>query len=340
MAYERVLQAIEDIKNGKMVVMVDDEDRENEGDVVCAACFCDVEKVNFMISNAKGVLCTPLTPHLARKFNLTPMVVSNTSQHETAFTVSIDAKHAATGVSAYERDMTIKMLVDPATEPSDFVRPGHIFPLIAKKGGVLERTGHTEGSIDLCKLAGLTPVSVICEVVKEDGSMARRPDLEEFCARFGLNMVSVSDIIEYRLHHEKLIRVADPCAAKIADLDALKFEIIDHLGNVHYAFIFGGLDSLEGCANVKFHKIGADLRLLTSERYDEFMRHLNILASEGGILVFLSGEDPSGGVFKNYGVGAQILAHFGVREMQILSSSEKEFVAIGGFGLNIVGYRA
>ncbi|HDX6289415.1 TPA: 3,4-dihydroxy-2-butanone-4-phosphate synthase, partial [Campylobacter fetus subsp. venerealis] len=231
MAFDRVLQAIDDIKNGKMIVMVDDEDRENEGDIVYAACFSDIEKVNFMITHAKGVLCTPVTRELADKFELSPMVSSNTSCHETAFTVSIDAKEAATGVSAYERDMTIKMLVDYNTKADDFVRPGHIFPLIAKKGGVLERTGHTEGSIDLCKLAGVAPVSVICEVVNDDGTMARRVDLEKFCSKFGLNMVSVSDIIEYRLHHEKLINIEDAKRSSIAGFEALRYDVSDHLGN-------------------------------------------------------------------------------------------------------------
>lgn len=336
MAYEKVIQAINDIRNGKMVVMVDDEDRENEGDIVCAAAFCDMEKVNFMISHAKGVLCTPLTRDLAQKLELTPMVSSNTSAHETAFTVSIDAKQALTGVSAYERDMTIKMLVDPNTKPSDFVRPGHIFPLIAKQGGVLERTGHTEGSIDLCKLAGLAPVSVICEVVKDDGTMARRADLESFCEQFGFNMISVSDIIEYRLHHEKLIRVLEPLNAKIAGFDAKCYEISDHVGNTHFAYVFG---EIKGKTNVKFHKICSDLHLLSSPKYTKFMEYLHVLADEGGILVFLSGEDLSSEVFKNYGIGAQIISYLGAKDIVLLSESQKEFVAINGFGLEILGYK-
>ncbi|ANE35905.1 bifunctional 3,4-dihydroxy-2-butanone 4-phosphate synthase / GTP cyclohydrolase II protein [Campylobacter iguaniorum] len=338
MAFEKVLQAIEDIKNGKMVVMVDDEDRENEGDIVYAACFSDIEKVNFMISHAKGVLCTPVTRELASKFELAPMVSSNTSCHETAFTVSIDAKAAATGVSAYERDMTIKMLVDYNTTANDFVRPGHIFPLIAKNGGVLERTGHTEGSIDLCKLAGVAPVSVICEVVNDDGTMARRDDLEKFCEKFGLNMVSVSDIIEYRLHHEKLINVSEPKQDSVAGFLATKYSIKDHLSNTHTAFVFGQINEK---TNVKFHKIRTDIELLSSPKYPEFISHLETLKKEGGILVFLDGEDCNSNIFKNYGVGAQIIKYFGAKDIEILSSSEyKEFVAIKGFGLNILGYKS
>ncbi|ARR02276.1 bifunctional 3,4-dihydroxy-2-butanone 4-phosphate synthase / GTP cyclohydrolase II protein [Campylobacter vicugnae] len=338
MAFERVLQAIDDIKNGKMIVMVDDEDRENEGDIVFAAAFSDVQKVNFMITHARGVLCTPLSKELADKFDLYPMVGANTSCHETAFTVSIDAKKATTGVSAYERDMTIKMLVDSATKADDFVRPGHIFPLIAKSGGVLERTGHTEGSIDLCRLAGLAPVSVICEIVNDDGTMARRDDLEKFCDKFNLNMVSIAEIIEYRLHHEKLISVDELGESQIAGKKAIKYSIIDHLGNKHYAFIFGQIASK---TNVKFHKIKDDIELLNSYKFNEFLSHIELLESEGGILIFLAGNEDDSGLIKNYGIGAQILKYFGASNIEILSSSEfKEFVAISGFGLNILGQKS
>lgn len=338
MAFERVLQAIDDIKNGKMVVMVDDEDRENEGDVVYGASFSDASKVNFMISHAKGVLCTPLSPKIAKKFELEPMVRSNTSSHETAFTVSIDAKNASTGVSAYERDMTIRMLVDYNTRAEDFVRPGHIFPLIAKEGGVLERAGHTEGSIDLCKLAGLAPVSVICEIVNDDGSMARREDLEKFCKKFDLNMVSVSDIIEYRLSHEKLIQVEEKDKELIAGYETRKFSIIDHLGKEHFAYIFGKLGSR---SNVKFHKIKKDIDLLSSAKFLEFMHHIDILHKENGILIFLDCADCDSNIFKNHGIGAQIISYFGIKDIEILSSSEyREFVAIKGFGLNILGHRS
>ena len=338
MGFQRVLKAIEDIKNGKMIVMVDDEDRENEGDIVFSAAFSDVQKVNFMITHARGVVCTPLSKELADKFELYPMVGANTSSHETAFTISIDAKKASTGVSAYERDMTIKMLVDGATKASDFVRPGHIFPLIAKSGGVLERTGHTEGSIDLCKLAGLAPVSVICEIVNDDGTMARRDDLEKFCDKFGLNMVSIAEIIEYRLHHEKLISVNELGKSQIAGKNANKYSIMDHLGNTHYAFIFG---DIKDATNVKFHKIKDDIELLNSHKFSEFISHIDLLDKEGGILIFLAGNEDDGSLIKNYGIGAQILKYFGASDIKILSSSEsKEFVAIKGFGLNILGQKS
>ncbi|MCR8678447.1 MULTISPECIES: bifunctional 3,4-dihydroxy-2-butanone 4-phosphate synthase/GTP cyclohydrolase II [Campylobacter] len=338
MGFQRVLKAIEDIKNGKMIVMVDDEDRENEGDIVFSAAFSDVQKVNFMITHAKGVVCTPLSKELADKFELYPMVGANTSSHDTAFTISIDAKKASTGVSAYERDMTIKMLVDGATRAGDFVRPGHIFPLIAKSGGVLERTGHTEGSIDLCRLAGLAPVSVICEIVNDDGTMARRDDLEKFCDKFGLNMVSIAEIIEYRLHHEKLISVSELGKSQIAGKNANKYSIMDHLGNTHYAFIFG---DIKDTTNVKFHKIKDDIELLNSHKFSEFISHIDLLDKDGGILIFLAGNEDDGSLIKNYGIGAQILKYFGASDIKILSSSEsKEFVAIKGFGLNILGQKS
>lgn len=337
MPFRNVLQAIDDIKNGKMVVMIDDENRENEGDIVCAAAFCDSQKVNFMITHAKGVLCAPLTSRLAKKFELEPMVRANTSQHETAFTISIDAKNAKTGVSADERNMTIKMLVNPATKANDFVRPGHIFPLIAKSGGVLERTGHTEGSVDLCHLAGLAPVAVICEIVKDDGSMARKPDLEIFCKEHGLNMISVREIIEYRLHHESLITLNKPKKSSLAGFKALSYEISDHTNAKHYAFVFGQL-SQNKSVNVKFHRIGDDLSLLKSVKFKELMEDLKILNDEGGVAVFLSPQADES--TKSYGIGAQILLAFKLKNITLLSKNKnREFAALSGFGLNITAFK-
>ena len=337
MPFSNVLRAIDDIKNGKMIVMIDDEDRENEGDVVCAAAFCDTQKINFMITHAKGVLCAPLSARLAKKFELMPMVRSNTSAHETAFTVSIDAKQAKTGVSAAERAMSIQMLVDPATKASDFVRPGHIFPLIAKSGGVLERTGHTEGSVDLCRLAGLAPVAVICEIVKSDGSMARKADLEVFCKEHKLNMISVREIIEYRLHSERLIKLSKPKKASLAGYKALNYEIADHTNAKHSAFIFGALDTNKS-VNVKFHRISDDLSLLKSAKFKELMQALKTLNDEGGVAVFLSSNADESA--KSYGIGAQILLAFGLKRITLLSKNkDQEFAALGGSGLDITAFK-
>mgnify|MGYP000109743851 FL=1 len=330
--FENVKKAIEAIRSGKMVVMIDDEDRENEGDVVFAATFSTPEKVNFLITHAKGVLCTPLTRELAKKFELTPMVSCNTSCHETAFTVSIDGKNTTTGVSAVERDETIRLLVDYNATASDFVRPGHIFPLIAKEGGVLERTGHTEGAVDLCKLAGVAPIAVICEIVKEDGTMARKADLEEFCAKFGLAMVSVRELIEYRLQNEKLIKIVNEEEGQVCGVKCTKFRVLDHLGAEHFVFKFGEFGAQ---AFVKFHKCGSEIDFITSPKFQNFVEELQVLQN-GGLLCCLATSKQDEVEVKSYGIGAQILREFGVKEAKILTKNEKEFVAIAGFGINLV----
>lgn len=334
---DRVEQAIADIKNGKMIVMVDDEDRENEGDLVFAGAFSDTQKVNFAITHAKGVLCLAVSEEIAKRLDLNLMVDKNTSCHETAFTITIDAKNTTTGVSAYERDLTIRLATDHMSKPEDFVRPGHIFPLIAKKGGVLSRTGHTEGSVDLCKCAGITQSAVICEIVKEDGTMARRDDLEEFCKKFNLNMVSVSELVQYRLKHESLIEIKSKEEAKIAGFDAVKYKITDHKGNQHFAYAFG---EIKERANVKFHRISRDIDLLASNKFQDLINSIKYLSENGGVLVFLQDQDNCEHSIKDYGIGAQILKSFNIEEIELLSSSKnKEFVALSGFGLNIVAYK-
>lgn len=336
MALIKVEDAICDFKNGKILVMVDDEDRENEGDIVFSATFSNVEKVNFAITHAKGVLCTPLSAQIAKKLDLSPMVSKNTSSHETAFTISIDAKDAKTGVSAYERDLTIRLMCDNLAKPDDFVRPGHIFPLIAKKGGVLVRTGHTEGCVDLCHLAGLKEIAVCCEIVKDNGEMARRDDLEIFCEKFGLGMVAIADIVEYRLKNETLITLVNEEYSKIAGFSAKRYDFSDHLGNMHYAFVFGEISSR--CA-VKFEKIGSNLDFLTSASFENLINCAQILSKNSGILLFLDDEKDTNKFIKNYGIGAQILKHFGLKEIDMLSSSSRqEFVGIKGFDLNIASY--
>ena len=202
---QRVLEAIEEIKKGRMIIMCDDEDRENEGDLVYAAAFSTPQNVNFMATHARGLICVALGKQIASRLELNPMVNSNTSSYETAFTVSVDAKDALTGISAGERDETIKILANPISHATELVKPGHIFPLIAKDGGTLVRTGHTEGSVDICRLAGLSEAGVICEIIKEDGTMARRDDLDIFAKEHDLKTVFISDIVEYRLANERLV---------------------------------------------------------------------------------------------------------------------------------------
>lgn len=328
-----VEQAIDDIKNGKMIVMVDDVDRENEGDLVFAGVFSDTQKVNFAITHAKGVVCVALSEDIAKQLELNLMVDKNTSSHETAFTVTIDAKDAKTGVSAYERDLTIRLMSSVSASPNDFVRPGHIFPLIAKKGGVLVRTGHTEGSTDLCRLAGVRESAVICEIVREDGQMARRDDLEIFCEKFGINMISVAQIVEYRLKNETLVKFGEFKNGKICDKPCKICEITDHDGNIHKAFIFGKITDESA---VKFHKISSDLDFLTSDDYVDFMENLEILANSNGVLLALNSTSDKSD-FKSYGIGAQILVNLGIKKIKILSKSEpKDYAGLSGFGIEII----
>ncbi|MBE2985288.1 bifunctional 3,4-dihydroxy-2-butanone 4-phosphate synthase/GTP cyclohydrolase II [Campylobacter sp. RM9344] len=335
MSFDKVKQAIEDLKNGKMIVMVDDEDRENEGDLIFAADKSDMQKVNFAITHAKGVLCLAMDEANAKRLDLPLMVAKNTSSHETAFTITIDAKDATTGVSAYERDMSIRLAADADSKPDDFVRPGHIFPLIAKNGGVLVRTGHTEGSVDLCRLAGLSPMAAICEIVKEDGMMARRDDLEEFCEKFKINMLSVSDLVQYRLHSESLIKVSEPIQCQIAQKNVVRYDIIDHENEKHAVYAFG---EIAQNTNVKFVKSIADFDFISSAKFDELISAIEFLKANGGLLIFLSSKTNDSNS-KDFGIGAQILKHFGVKKIEVLSHNKKDFVGISGFGLDITGYK-
>lgn len=335
MSITRVLQAIEDIKMGKMVVMVDDENRENEGDLVYASTFSSPEKVNFMASKAKGLICVALSKKIAGDLNLVPMVKNNDSSYETAFTVSVDAKSANTGISAAERDMTIKILADYRSRPSDLVRPGHIFPLIAKDGGSLVRTGHTEGSVDLCRLSGISESAVICEIMKEDGTMARRPDLDIFCKEYNLNIVYISDIVEYRMIHESLIRVIAESSTEFMGKESRRYDFIDHREHHHIAYTFGNISPY--CA-VKFHNIMPDSELLSStKKYVGLMDGINYLKNNGGVLIFLEKEENTNIQIKEYGIGAQIVKYLGIKEIELLTTNmTKEFVGISGFGLNVV----
>ncbi len=334
-AIKRVEKAIETIKRGQMVIMMDDEDRENEGDLVYAATFSSDEMVNFMAKEARGLICTPVTKEIAKKLDLLPMVQNNDSQHETAFTVSIDATTARTGISAKERSDCISLLASPLSSASDFVRPGHIFPLIAKDGGVLVRTGHTEGSIDLCKLAGLAPVAVICEIIKDDGTMARRDDLREFSKKHNMPIVYISDLVEYRLANEKLVKRLEEEEIEFYGTKVQKISYEDHLGRTHTVFGFYKIHENE---NVRFHNIGLDIDLFLEEkRYRAMINSIEYLKQNGGLLIFLNTKVVSKEQAKEIGVGAQILQDLGVRSIKLLTTNiETEFVGLSGFGLDVI----
>ncbi|MCH5321950.1 MAG: bifunctional 3,4-dihydroxy-2-butanone 4-phosphate synthase/GTP cyclohydrolase II [Helicobacter sp.] len=330
----RVEEAIKAIKQGEMIIIMDDENRENEGDLVYAGIFSTPQKVNFMAQEARGLICVSITKEIAQKLDLPPMVSQNSSNYETAFTVSIDAKVAKTGISAYERDLTINLMCRPNAQPDDFVRPGHIFPLIAKEGGVLERMGHTEASVDICKLAGLKPVSVICEIMKKDGLMPGRGDkfLTEFAKKHHLKILYVSDLIYYRLQFDRLISVVSTQEIEFFDTKVKKIDFKDHLQRIHSVLVFGDFK----IPAVKFHLIGEDFALLqNSVKFKSLIQAIEILKQEGGYLIFMQGDKNND--IKGLGIGAQILKNLGVGDFKLLSSSnEREYGILNGFNLKIL----
>ena len=334
-AIQRVEKAIEEIKKGHMVIMMDDADRENEGDLVYAATFSTPDMVNFMAKEARGLICTPITKALATKLDLLPMVKHNVSNHETAFTVSIDSTVATTGISAAERDDCICKLASPQTVASDFVRPGHIFPLIAKDGGVLVRTGHTEGSVDLCKLAGLAPTAVICEIIKDDGTMARADDLEIFAKKHTMSIVYISDIVAYRLSNEQLVHRIEEEEIELRGTKVEKLTYKDHLDRVHTVIQFY---KTHETSNVKFHNISTDICLvLDDKRFSSLNNAIEYLKNNGGILIFLDTKVISHEQAKEFGVGAQILKDLGIKNINLLTTNiDTEFIGLSGFGLDVV----
>ena len=332
---QRVLEAIEEIKKGKMVIMIDDEDRENEGDLVYAAAFSTPDNVNFMATHARGLICVALSKTIATRLDLNPMVSSNTSSYETAFTVSVDARDALTGISSAERDDTIKILANPISQAVELVKPGHIFPLIAKDGGTLVRTGHTEGSVDICRLAGLSEAGVICEIIKEDGTMARRDDLDIFGEKHNLKTVFISDIVEYRLANERLVH-----ETKVEDLEFFGVKVkqhtfIDHDKIQHTAIVFYKAGEV---ANVRVHNVVTDIELLLNQKkYNNLVASIEYLKQNSGVLVFINKtHHQDNAVMKEIGTGAQILTSLGVVKMNLITSmKQNDFVGLGGFGLEV-----
>ncbi len=348
MYQQRMKEAIEAIKQGKMIIIMDDEDRENEGDLVMAGIFSTPEKINFMAQEARGLICVSITQELAQKLDLPPMVQRNSSNHETAFTISIDAKEAKTGISAYERDMTIRLMCDNNTKPSDFVRPGHIFPLIAKDGGVLVRTGHTEASVDICRLAGVAPISVICEIMKKDGTMARRKDkfLLDFAKTHNLKILYVSDIIQYRLNFENLVHEKTRECGNFMDKTCEKLSFIDHAMREHIVFGFPCKEHTLQTPLIRFHNTGNDIALLQNpNEWQALNKSITLLSEKGGYLICLNASVAGGNIakscgdMKDFGIGAQILKRLGVKKFALLSTcgaNKGEYNALSGFDLHLV----
>ncbi len=332
---QRVQEAIEEIKKGRMIIMCDDEDRENEGDLVYAAAFSTPEHVNFMATHARGLICVAVNRSIAKRLELNPMISSNTSSYETAFTVSVDAKTATTGISASERDDTIKILSNPISYAEELVRPGHIFPLIAKDGGTLVRTGHTEGSVDICRLAGLSEAGVICEIIKDDGTMARRDDLDIFATQHDLKTVFISDIVEYRLANERLVKQKDIKKIQFFDVEVDQYSFEDHDCIEHTAIVFGNINAV---ANVRVHNVVPDIELLLNQdKYKNLVNSIEYLKQNSGVLVFINKTiHQDNAHMKEIGTGAQIIKSLGVSKMNLLSSvKQTELVGLGGFGLEV-----
>jgi 3,4-dihydroxy 2-butanone 4-phosphate synthase / GTP cyclohydrolase II len=366
--FATIEEALEDIKSGKMVVVVDDEDRENEGDLTMAAQFVTPEAVNFMAVNGRGLICLSITAERAEELRLTPMVRSNTSRFGTAFTVSIEAREGVTtGISAADRARTMQVAIDPRSRPEDLVQPGHVFPLIARAGGVLARAGQTEAAVDLARLAGLIPAGVICEVMNDDGTMARVPDLLTYCERHGLKMVTVADLIRYRRRTEKLVRpvAVVQMPTQVGDFVAHGYEsLLD--GGQHLALVKGDVAGRENVlvrvhseclTGDVFHSMrcdcGEQLQAALERIEDEGSGVLLYMAQEGrgiGLLNKLRAyELQEGGLdtveanvelgfapdMRDYGIGAQILVDLGLTSIRIMTNNPRKLVGLEGYGLAI-----
>ena len=339
--------AIDAIRRGRMIVVVDDEDRENEGDLTMAAQHVTPEAIAFMATYGRGLICATLEGSLLDRLEIPQMVRDNTSPFETAFCVSVEAREGtSTGISAHDRAHTIRTLVAPGSGPGDFVKPGHVFPLRAKAGGVLARTGQTEASVDLARLAGLHPSGVICEIMKDDGTMARVPDLAEFCARHELPLVTVESLVAYRLRKDPIVRRVDGCVRATAwgELQVHRFEcLLD--GSSHFAFVLGDPQGPPPLVRVHRETLPEDLDGFGRVAGTPFHRAMDAISLEGrGVLVYLRqsrsapGEAVPGPLSdREVGVGAQILVALGIQRMRLLSRQEKRYIGLGGFGLDIVG---
>ena len=366
--FNTIEEILQDLREGKNIILVDDEDRENEGDVICAAEFATLENINFMAAWARGLICMPMTKEYVDRLEFHPMCVHNTDNHETAFTVSVDHIDTSTGISAYERSITAMKIVEEGAKPTDFRRPGHMFPLIAKNGGVIERRGHTEATVDLMKAAGLKPVGLCCEIMRDDGMMARTPDLIEFAGKHHLKIGTVQALVEYRKTHEMFVE----CVAK-AKMPT-RYGYFDMYGYInklngehHVALVKGDIwDGAPVLCRVHSECLTGDAlgsaRCDCGQQYDAAMKKI---AQEGrGVLLYMRQEGRGIGLInkirayelqdegydtieanirlgfpadmRDYTIGTQILVDLGIREMRLMTNNPDKIYGLEGYGLSIV----